>query len=298
MSADFSAARTTIFAALQSTWQTASAVSFVNEGTCTGSYDPQSTMKIRLIADWDARGDCGGLRGASCNVGIRTSARIADVAVHEVGHGLGFPHEHQRPSADGGWEVALCSLEGAIYDQGRATFAADGGGVVEIGNRMPLPMHKLTPWDQQSIMNYCSRKDNNGAPIGGAVLTYYDRLGAEMLYPYSLTRLVVPAKAVAFATSAGRVIRADESLVTDWTARGALPDVYGASEITWRIDSLVATYGVSLPPVLLSNRGLGYHDVWGEFTDVFVRSQYLAPVAVAQDTGLHTALLVVSAFPL
>ena len=76
---------------------------------------------------------------------------IAVLAVHEFGHAIGFAHEQNRHDTD--WEC---------------TEAAQGpdGDTVD-----------LTPWDADSVMNYC--KD---IYAGGGTLSEYDIEAVQMIY--------------------------------------------------------------------------------------------------------------------
>ncbi len=63
---------------------------------------------------------------------------IRAIAVHEFGHAIGFAHEQNRPDTPG---------DCAIQKQG-----TDGDLL-------------LTPWDPQSVMNYCNPKYNNNGQL-------------------------------------------------------------------------------------------------------------------------------------
>ncbi|MBY5555818.1 ATPase [Rhizobium leguminosarum] len=75
---------------------------------------------------------------------------IADTAVHEFGHAIGFTHEHNRDDTP-----AWCT-----------TIAAPQG---------TNPNEYLTPWDRQSEMNYCCCD-------GDAVLSALDIAAVKHLY--------------------------------------------------------------------------------------------------------------------
>lgn len=63
---------------------------------------------------------------------------IKGIALHEFGHAIGLAHEHNRPDTPGECKEA---------PQGPS------------GDRV------LTPWDKNSVMNYCNLKFNNGAEL-------------------------------------------------------------------------------------------------------------------------------------
>ena len=69
--------------------------------------------------------------GAWCIVEANDLNWVKPIPVHEVGHGLGLPHEHQRANAAGtSWEVPLCPNEKAIYDNETADEALLRGPAV------------------------------------------------------------------------------------------------------------------------------------------------------------------------
>ena len=81
----------------------------------------------------------------------RTSC-IESVTIHEFGHAIGFSHEQNRPDTKG---------ECALMNDG-----PDGD------------TYLLTPWDPNSVMNYCNKKFNNGGN-----LSQTDILALKIAYP-------------------------------------------------------------------------------------------------------------------
>jgi hypothetical protein len=296
--AEFNALSQQILQTLRATWQASSNVTFTGGGTCAASAGT-STMKIslpRFVRNADgtlslganglplldsAHGQCG---RDNCSVGIGDPARILDVAVHEVGHGLGFGHEHQRavigPNGPT-WEVALCAIE-----QQREVLGL-------VGQRTPdVSLIALTGFDPVSIMNYCGIP--NGRLPGDPSLSEGDKLGVEVLYPRSLVRQPLLSSSVLTGGGGELIGRSDLELRTDWSERGVPAKVFGLDGVRWRVDNLVASFGTTFPMLILPNYGAGFHTVTGDFVDTFGRQQSVAPFGSAPlvlNTGLHTAIV-------
>src|SRR5262249_20967137 len=145
---------------------------------------------------------------------LRTDPRRVDVPVHEIGHTLGFPHEHQNPFAGLVWD------EEAVYRY--------FGGPPNNWSRQTTEyniLRKLSPaevqgteWDPNSIMHYAFRAGlirqpeqyrNGLQPRGGLsardiaqVKTFYpphDDAGNPELKPFrSQTLSLAPAEQVNF----------------------------------------------------------------------------------------------------
>lgn len=75
---------------------------------------------------------------------------IKSIAVHEFGHAIAFAHEQNRPDAPGECQELRQGSDGTL---------------------------QLTPYDPESVMNYCNPKYNNYG-----VLSKYDKEGVSKVY--------------------------------------------------------------------------------------------------------------------
>jgi hypothetical protein len=314
-SADFADAGAKIFGALNDTWGSVGTIAFTGGGTCSTPLPGNSTMKLSLEHKF-VRSD-GGIDSADCNndgACFRDNCRICivdpidylPISVHEVGHGLGMAHEHQRAvldedgnlvyGADGGlqWEEALCATEQARED-GRLP---DGG--VFPGQRFAEYSFHLTRFDPTSIMNYCGQ--SGGRVRGDYSLTALDRLGAEILHPSSFERSAVLTSATFQQGDGSVVCRPELDITTDWLRDGADPLVFGGAPpslaglgIHWKVDNVTATFGVTFPVLLLGNYSGGTHAVSGIYTDIYGRAssvqELTLPDCNIMDSEAHTSLL-------
>ena len=86
--------------------------------------------------------------GISCRAMREYCIRV--IAVHEFGHAIGFAHEQNRPDTEGD-----CALERQGPD----------------GDLL------LTPWDPDSVMNYCNEDYNNDG-----ILSEFDMKAVQYIY--------------------------------------------------------------------------------------------------------------------
>jgi hypothetical protein len=145
--------------AIGGTWEAIGNLNFHGWGQCNNA-----SQGIRIVVE-DIRshslvghGMDGERNGMSLNFTFNNFSKeacqsnkeycIKSIAVHEFGHALGFIHEQDRPDS-------IC-YEGRSLDD-------DAG--------------ELTPYDEDSVMNYCNRKWNNNGNLSS-----YDISGVRKIY--------------------------------------------------------------------------------------------------------------------
>jgi hypothetical protein len=223
-SGTFNARREDIMNALSETWAANSALTFTDTGTCPSNV-PFGTLPIDL--ENDKEGGWCGLRGPGpwgtgphCFVSIVDPFFVKAIAVHEIGHSLGLPHEHQRANSLGSsWEEELCEPQQDAYDE-----QIDDAGVAP-DLEFDSSLDKLTAFDPLSVMNYCA--EWNGRAVGDHKLTDLDALGIAILYPVNgigngehLDQTVVCGTGC-FRTGDGLLVLGSGSVTVGWIARGA-----------------------------------------------------------------------------
>ena len=163
--------------------------------------------------------DCRNYRGATMNFGWDL-VTDPDCALHEIGHALGFPHEHQNPFAGIVWN------DEAVYEwyaddpndwDRKTTFA-------NILEKIEPDTVKGSEWDPNSIMHYefekgliqkPARYRKGLKPKGG--LSARDRAWALHFYPSlkAEVRALEPFRSIPLAIPPGR--QADFDFVADAT---------------------------------------------------------------------------------
>jgi len=155
--------------AIATTWQTASRLRFTGWQTCSGL----GNNGIRIFIE-DSGPHTKGL-GSNLN-GIKNGMVlnftfinwspacratpemriecVKSIAVHEFGHAIGFAHEQNRPDAPGECQEERQGGDGTLF---------------------------LTPYDPESVMNYCNPKYNN---LGN--LSKWDKEGVSKVYGFPM----------------------------------------------------------------------------------------------------------------
>lgn len=251
--ADFATLSNLAFTTLTQSWGTVPGVSFTKVMTCptTGDY-----LNINIPQGSGGRCGIGAAVPQICDIwGDATSADsrafFQGTVVHEVGHGLGLHHEHQRndhPALCSGVQNQLdaCNRCKTAADNNKLCLAADWNvcvvpnplvttnQVVTVGskqyqaivdafndNTIDMGIALLTGYDPDSIMNYCSKVTGSRAQ-NDYMLTQRDWLGMQILYPKSPLAHSLGCKNNCFSMGASNfVVGSGGSFVSDWTALGA-----------------------------------------------------------------------------
>jgi len=148
--------------AVKASWETHSRLRFTDWGECSpGSKGIRIMIRDSGPLVNQLGRDLDGLKDGmilnftfqqwmpACQKG-RIADWIAEIAVHEFGHAIGFTHEHNRDDTPG-WCTIIAAPQGTN------------------------PNEYLTPWDRDSVMNYCHCD-------GDAALSILDIAAVKRLY--------------------------------------------------------------------------------------------------------------------
>lgn len=203
---------------------------------------------------------------------------VAIAAVHEIGHGLGMFHEHQR--ADRPADIATTCSDTNTDPNKWNTLS------YVVDNTLRL----ITTYDGTgSIMSYCREPNRDGATVIEAMtfsLGAMDRLGVEMLYPFNLSRQPILLGGIRNSSGSTTVVRTDvvTTLNVDWVARGALTSAF--SNIHWKDGGGIFSSSASPSLTITTNRTIQL-----ELDDVLGRHHSWTATNVIANNALYTAIL-------
>jgi hypothetical protein len=265
--------RTLLQTALNATWGAAAGLAWNWRGSCPSTIDPSwvsvyvervgsgngistNGRRNRLASSETA---CPGASQWENRSDIQLLVRgeldwqVQGVFVHELGHTLGFYHESDR--LDSFQDPDTCE-----YETGGATEGL------------------LTVYDPVSATSYCA--DVYGRPLDDWFLSHHDFLGAQIMYPTSFSGRKLACKNGCMLSGNGVVVRADGSLVPDWTAYGAIGLTAG-----WTLPNGLPYIGSEIPASMLANQGTM------QFSFITKRYGHSGSGSYISSTGLHTALV-------
>jgi hypothetical protein len=114
-----------------------------------------------------------GINDRTMNFGwdITRNAQELDTAIHEIGHSLGFPHEHQNPNAGIVWdeEKVYTELAKPPNNWSRETTFRN------IIRKLDPREVEGSPWDPKSVMHY---------PFDPGLILSPPEYGRDGIYPY------------------------------------------------------------------------------------------------------------------
>jgi hypothetical protein len=219
-------------------------IDFVGFGDCPNfnsfKDDDEDPATIEVVINADG----GGAQAFSDLHGLHVGAKAAQAwVIHEVGHTLGFDHEHRRkdaPGSVGTWNeytkdkygnpVDLTCIDGIVWDVDPDTNKPFQPTCDPSNTRQDAAGVYITRYDVWSIMNatnYCNCR---------AELSVLDKLGLEISYPTDASR---SSSRVHFDRS---FVLGDGSLVSyegarlqnDWFVRGALGAAFDSGGLYWQ----------------------------------------------------------------
>lgn len=257
---DMAKAKESVRTAIEMTWGAVTRLRFLGWNDCPASPD---WRWVPIVLRYSHSADSWGLAqygvggrlsggwedGNQISMGVPPDRRnLGRVAVHEMGHALGFIHEHQRVDAQRCPEVAhtnvsctsnaacaglppingvgyICDLVGQNTNPGYGKCILNHEGWETFpGNQLILE----TPYDLQSVTSYCNPVDPNPYDDDIRDLTSWDIYGAQKLYGKRTTafqQLVTWYKSstVDFATSEAAVWGYKERFVDGWLYSAQAP---------------------------------------------------------------------------
>jgi hypothetical protein len=246
-------------------------------GHCENGYGARQAPPDPTNPDDPIANNCS--NGCQCFIYGAGDDLVMASAVHEIGHGLGLPHEHQRLDRPSDIE-ATCADGNPNPDK----WTNDWQYSLDSSFRL------LTQYDGlDSVMSYCRDLDRDGVPDLLPELSAMDRLGIEMLYPFNLTRRIVAIGGVMSADGATAIVRSDVSttFTVDWIARGGMSSAL--SNFRWKLPSSGTVIWTTASPSFTFTTAAFALKVTHD--DVLLRHHASATTIFVANNSLHTAIL-------
>lgn len=228
-----------------------------------------------------SKSDCGGSVACQCQFSTASfetdpDAWLSNVSIHEIGHGLGLPHEHQRRDRPS-------DISSTCVDPNNASANWVSGGNYQILTDLVL----LTRYDGLgSIMSYCRDWDQNGVwdTPPSAELSDMDRLGIEMMYPKNYGRKPV-LSGFGDASGSQYIVRSDTAtqLNVDWVVRGALTG--SLRNVQWANASTVLSTSPN-PSIVITTT----MPIWVQLDDAFGRHHPWTQTTAVPNNAMHAAI--------